>query len=175
VLALLAGAVADCVDGELARLRHQGSKLGEWLDSLADDISTGCFLVGLSFGQTWLPFGLNPLWFGLGCATVFLLMSIYMYHTLSKYVGVLDTAQFPYFFMTSRTAPDPDAPVGFADIVGLIFRRDFLIALALVFAVLNAPWLSLLIIGAGLCVTAVAVLLTAIIRPPHRHARTGQA
>ncbi len=168
--ALLASVVADCVDGEIARLRLQGSRFGEWLDSLADDICTLCYLIGLSLGVGWLPFGLAPLPFGLGCAAVFVVMSIYVYDTLVRHVGILDTSKFPYFFMASRTAPTREATFASraADIVALAFKRDFFIALFVVFAVCGIPWLSLLVLGAGLSVTALAVLLTAIIQPPRR-------
>src|SRR5262249_25722991 len=34
------GATVDCVDGDLARLRLEGSRAGEWFDTLADDATT---------------------------------------------------------------------------------------------------------------------------------------
>lgn len=47
---LKANSVLDGVDGELARVRMQESKLGEWLDTLADDSSNVLFFAGVGIG-----------------------------------------------------------------------------------------------------------------------------
>jgi len=57
-LLLEANSVLDGVDGELARVRLQESKLGEWLDTLADDGSNILFFIGLSIGVAQLPWGM---------------------------------------------------------------------------------------------------------------------
>jgi phosphatidylglycerophosphate synthase len=41
--------VVDCVDGELSRLRYQGSKLGAWLDSICDGISMAAFVFAIGY------------------------------------------------------------------------------------------------------------------------------
>ena len=56
-LLLEANSVLDGVDGELARVRLQESKRGEWLDTLADDGSNILFFLGLSIGAAQLPGG----------------------------------------------------------------------------------------------------------------------
>jgi phosphatidylglycerophosphate synthase len=47
--------VLDSVDGELARLRFQYSKVGQWLDNLADDIVDNLFILacGWHAGGVW--------------------------------------------------------------------------------------------------------------------------
>jgi len=40
--------VVDCVDGELARLRYQTSRFGEWLDSVGDGIGLAAFVAGVT-------------------------------------------------------------------------------------------------------------------------------
>lgn len=40
--------VVDCVDGELARLRYQGSRFGQWLDSVGDGIGMAAFVAGVT-------------------------------------------------------------------------------------------------------------------------------
>jgi phosphatidylglycerophosphate synthase len=42
--------ILDGCDGELARVRHQGSKLGQWLDTVGDDLSNVLFWTALGFG-----------------------------------------------------------------------------------------------------------------------------
>jgi phosphatidylglycerophosphate synthase len=49
--------ILDGVDGELARVRFQHSKLGQWLDTVFDDASNLIFYAGLAVGAASLPFG----------------------------------------------------------------------------------------------------------------------
>ncbi|HSA59664.1 MAG TPA: CDP-alcohol phosphatidyltransferase family protein, partial [bacterium] len=42
----------DGVDGELARLRSQCTRLGQWLDTLSDDFSEFSFLLGLTVASS---------------------------------------------------------------------------------------------------------------------------
>jgi phosphatidylglycerophosphate synthase len=58
VLLLELGSVVDGVDGELARLKYLGSRRGEWLDTIADDLANACFIAGAaanlaSSGARW--------------------------------------------------------------------------------------------------------------------------
>jgi phosphatidylglycerophosphate synthase len=48
--------ILDSVDGELARLRYQFSKLGQWLDNIADDIVDNAFIAasGYALGGVWM-------------------------------------------------------------------------------------------------------------------------
>lgn len=43
----LAMRVVDCVDGELARLRYQGSRLGSWLDTVGDAVAMTAFVAAI--------------------------------------------------------------------------------------------------------------------------------
>lgn len=49
--------ILDGVDGELARVRFQQSKLGQWLDTLGDDGSNLLFYAALALGARQLPYG----------------------------------------------------------------------------------------------------------------------
>jgi phosphatidylglycerophosphate synthase len=52
--------IVDSCDGELARLRFQFSKLGQWLDNVADDITDSALMLGLGVaagGRTWFLLG----------------------------------------------------------------------------------------------------------------------
>jgi phosphatidylglycerophosphate synthase len=49
--------ILDGVDGELARVRFQHSKLGQWLDTVSDDASNWLFYAGLAIGSAAWPFG----------------------------------------------------------------------------------------------------------------------
>ncbi|HEY4120388.1 MAG TPA: CDP-alcohol phosphatidyltransferase family protein [Byssovorax sp.] len=45
-----ANSILDGVDGELARVRFQHSKIGQWLDTIADDVSNALYYVGIGVG-----------------------------------------------------------------------------------------------------------------------------
>jgi phosphatidylglycerophosphate synthase len=49
--------ILDGVDGELARVRFQHSKLGQWLDTVSDDASNWLFYAGLAIGSASWPLG----------------------------------------------------------------------------------------------------------------------
>lgn len=52
--------IVDSCDGELARLRFQFSKLGQWLDNVADDVTDSALMFGLGVaagGRTWFILG----------------------------------------------------------------------------------------------------------------------
>jgi phosphatidylglycerophosphate synthase len=44
---LIAVRFIDCVDGELARLKYMGSRLGAWLDTLGDGVGIFAFVLGV--------------------------------------------------------------------------------------------------------------------------------
>jgi len=47
-LLLEAQSILDGVDGEMARLKHLRSRAGEWLDTIADDVSNLAFVTGIA-------------------------------------------------------------------------------------------------------------------------------
>jgi phosphatidylglycerophosphate synthase len=49
--------ILDGVDGELARVRHQQSKLGQWLDTIGDDAALALFYGALAIGARSQPGG----------------------------------------------------------------------------------------------------------------------
>ncbi len=72
----------DGVDGELARLKFAGSKMGEWFDTLTDDIGKFAFFVGSGVGASAI-YG-DSMWTVLAVATVAIqvAMSVRFYRKL---------------------------------------------------------------------------------------------
>jgi phosphatidylglycerophosphate synthase len=137
-LLVWAGAVVDCIDGDLARLRLQGSRLGQWLDTLADDVTTLAFVIGLGVGLT--RDGAGEAWTGLGIAAAiaWAVTEAKVYVDLNRLGLPIDTAQYPWFF--GDPSKPPPANAGFVaravNAIGYIFKRDAfltLIAIALIF------------------------------------------
>ena len=68
---LQAQSTLDGCDGELARMTFRQTKLGEWLDTIGDDVSNYAFFAGASFGMhratqqaVWLVLGAVIVGFG---------------------------------------------------------------------------------------------------------------
>ena len=66
-LIILIASYFDCCDGEVARVKLQSSKLGAWLDTIVDELSSVGYMIAigwhchLQFGPDWwAPFG--PPW-----------------------------------------------------------------------------------------------------------------
>src|SRR5262249_50705412 len=137
--------ILDGVDGELARVRFQHSKLGQWLDTVSDDASNLIFYAGLSIGAAPLPFGryLALLgWIGIAASAI---ASAQYYVELAR-IGSGDLYAIDWEF-------DKTPPKGIAGKL-LIFSRyvlkkDFAILFFLALAVVGVLPYGLTIIAAG--------------------------
>lgn len=78
-LTLQIQSVLDGVDGELARLKNQGSRLGQWLDTISDDLGELAFIVGASVAIFPSPLS----WLGAGAAFVYIAAKGVMYYTIA--------------------------------------------------------------------------------------------
>ncbi len=123
------GNALDCVDGDLARLRLQSTKLGEWLDSMTDEISTFSLLAGLGVGLWRDGAGVQWLWIGAGGSVVGAIAVACLYVDLHRMGLPIDTAQFPWFF-TRQSVSTPAAPTRRSvagtvlHALGYLVRRD---------------------------------------------------
>jgi phosphatidylglycerophosphate synthase len=160
---LWAGAAIDCVDGELARLRLQGSKTGEWLDTIADDVSSFGTLLGLGVGLWRDGAGASWLWLGLVGAVVGLATQAKLYLDLHRLGRTIDTAQYPWFF-GQPSGGEASARKGLArafHAVTFLFRRDFFITIlaALMIGGARKPALLMLLGGAAIMLVLLIVHL----------------
>jgi hypothetical protein len=125
-LLVWAGAVVDCVDGDLARLRLQGSRLGQWLDTLADDVTTMALVAGLGIGLT--RDGAGEIWtvVGVAAAIVWAVTEAKLYVDLDRLGLPIDTAQYPWFFgdPSKGVAADAGLVSRAFNAIGYIFKRD---------------------------------------------------
>lgn len=126
-------AVLDGCDGELSRLRHEGTKLGAWLDTVVDDLVGLSFILGLycllgSQGAFWQFTGVVAVCF------YFLTLGP-RYYVLAKYFGTGD-----YQVLSSqKVRKDPETT--FQRIVQFteetVVRTDFMPFAAMVTAILH--------------------------------------
>jgi phosphatidylglycerophosphate synthase len=84
--------IVDSCDGELARLRFQFSKLGQWLDNVADDITDSALMLGLGLaagGRLWL-------WIGAAAAAARVFTQLVLYWQVKRAGG--DFWNFRWWF-----------------------------------------------------------------------------
>ncbi|HKQ69237.1 MAG TPA: hypothetical protein VJT73_07860 [Polyangiaceae bacterium] len=162
--ALLGGAflfqaqsVLDGCDGEMSRLTFRGSRTGEWLDTVGDDLTNYGFFAGASWGL-FSATG-HVLYLALGALTVAcgLVGSGLEYRYLIR-IGSGDLLKYPLGIGKSDEGPKASAIGRALDAVSPLFKRDTFVFLTLVGAALG--WLGpfLVIFAAGAVGVVVAVI-----------------
>jgi phosphatidylglycerophosphate synthase len=155
------GSVVDCVDGELARLRLQGSKLGEWLDTLTDDVSTFGLLAGLGIGM--MRDGHGDAWTtaAIAAAVAGILVHLKLYADLYRMGRAIDTAQYPWFFGTpfdgGERRRDPGAQLFHT--ISFLFRRDAYVTATAILLVAGLRHVAVLVLGGGVGVIVIMFVI----------------
>ena len=112
---VLAASYLDCCDGEIARLKLRASKLGAWLDTIIDELSSLGYMVALgwhchlAFGPTYfgaLPF--DPWVVAIAVSLVTYTASIYIiYFNIIVAVGSANSQDYArHFEVVPAAAPD---------------------------------------------------------------------
>ena len=156
--------ILDSCDGELARLRYQYSKLGQWLDNLSDDIVDNLFIiaVGAGFGGVWRCLGLVV-------AGGRILVSLVTYLDVYRRTGTGDVFAFRWWFETDKATADdvydPTSPITWLRSFG---RRDTYVFVWMVVLLCGfPPW----VVCHGLVIAAVNVSLLVLHFTVFRHRR----
>lgn len=152
----------DGVDGELARLKFSGSKLGEWLDTLSDDIGRLAFFVGAGIGVANVTG--NSLWMYLLFANVAMQMGL----TVPLYRKLWQAGSGSHFALAWEAKDDASLWDRAKKEVEFLTRRDTYIAMWLAFAIVG--WSQVAI--AGTTLITFAVMLNEVLSP--RQVRTAQ-
>ncbi|MBI4702342.1 MAG: CDP-alcohol phosphatidyltransferase family protein [Deltaproteobacteria bacterium] len=156
---LQAGSVLDGVDGELARVRFQQSRLGQWLDTLADDISNVLFCAGLGWGARSLAWGAVLAWCG-GVAAGGAALAAAIYYVELVQLGSGDLYAIEWSF-------DRDPRTAGAKALALVhqtLKQDFFIFLFFCLALVGVLPYALPLCAAGAVATAGAAATRAIQR-----------
>lgn len=123
------GSIIDGVDGELARLRFQFSRLGQWLDTVADDLANLAYAGGVianlhAAGVTWaLPVGL-------AAVAAFISTQVTQYMLIRFVYGSGDLAAIPWAFQSSQVL----SGTGIRAVIPKLFKRDFVVTVMVAFA-----------------------------------------
>ena len=174
-LTLLAGAflfqmqsILDGCDGEMSRLTFRGSKLGEWLDTIGDDITNYGFFTASAWGIHRATG--NPLYLVCGGVVLAcgLLVSAIEYRYLIK-IGSGDLLKYP---LGVGSAPGCEGePSAFDKYIAPLFKRDSFVFLTLVGAALGVLPVMLFAFAIG-GVSILAAVLRAEMRM-YRERRAG--
>ena len=161
---LQCNSILDSCDGELARLRYQYSKLGQWLDNLSDDVVDNLFLVavGAGMGGVWG-------WLGAAAAAGRLVVAVTTYLDVYRRTGTGDVFAFRWWFETDKATADdvydPTSPITWLRSFG---RRDTYVFVWMIMLVVGfPPW----VVCHGLAIAAVNVSLLILHFTVFRHRR----
>jgi phosphatidylglycerophosphate synthase len=111
--------ILDSCDGELARLRFQYSRIGQWLDNLSDDIVDNLFplAIGYVLGGAWL-------WIAVGAVAGRLVVALYTYVTVYRRTGTGDVFAFRWWFEGESTTTDELYKPSLVTYLRSLGRRD---------------------------------------------------
>jgi phosphatidylglycerophosphate synthase len=147
-----AQSILDGCDGEMSRLTFRGSRLGEWLDTIGDDLTNYGFFAGAAWGL-YASSG-RAIYLALGALTVTcgFVGSGLEYRYLIR-IGSGDLLKYPLGIgkAPGGASEAPKSGLGRAlDAVSPLFKRDTFVLLTLVGAALGwlGPFLAVFAAGA---------------------------
>lgn len=144
--------IIDGVDGELARVRLQFSRLGEWLDTLGDDFVNIAFVLALAMGL-WAT-GFEAIWLVLSfLGALTLIVVALLNYALIAQTDSGDILSLDWF--QAGQSPPIFSRLWFEVWGGRLFRRDLLVAIILAYALFGCIEWSLIVI---LCVGLLTIL-----------------
>jgi phosphatidylglycerophosphate synthase len=164
-LDLLAGAflfqaqsVLDGCDGEMSRLTFRGSKLGEWLDTVGDDLTNYGYFTGASWGLYTTT--QNRLYLAAGAIILAcgLLSSGIEYAYLIK-IGSGDLLKYPLGIGKAPGGDEDKGALALAiDAISPLFKRDTFVLLTLLGAALGLLQVMIVLFALG----AISILIAVI-------------
>lgn len=171
---LVLGILLDNVDGDLARLRLQFSRAGEWLDSIGDELVTLSVTAALGVGL--VRDGAVPHWQQVSLATAVVGAAVItkLYVDLARLGGTIDTALYPWFFRVDEVARakgngvaadrarrGPLRAIGF--VLDVVFRRDVYLTLIAALVIVDQRKLALVLLLAGVAGLAATYLVHTVV------------
>lgn len=183
---VLVASYIDCCDGEIARLKLLSSRLGAWLDTIVDELSSVGYMVALgwhchlAFGRDYLgELGFDPWLWAIGASIATYGVTLYcIYYNIIVAVGSANSQDYTSRFdvvpgaqpnsVTLRPAvavprePGRERPrwvTWIATYAPYIVRRDFISWMSLVLAALHWTHLSFAGFALGGAVTVVTVAI----------------
>ena len=153
-VAFQAQSILDGCDGEIARLTYRFSKVGQWLDSIGDDVTNYAFCFGLAVGQAKVHNAPWILWLGVVTAVVQWTATGVLYRRLIQ-LGTGDLLAIP-----DLTTGSGQGPVG--TFIRGISKRDVFVFIIATLTAVQLPLVAFLVYSAGSFPTVFGVVLNDI-------------
>jgi phosphatidylglycerophosphate synthase len=151
-----AQSILDGCDGEMARLTYRFSKLGQWLDSIGDDLTNYAFCFGLAVGQARIQGDPSLYWFG-GCV---LLMQLTASGLLYRRMFLLGTGDLLAIPDTVANFEEKNTPFfRFVGFLRQLFKRDSFVFILAVITAAQLPVLAFSLFAFGTVVAFGGVVL----------------
>jgi phosphatidylglycerophosphate synthase len=152
-----AQSVLDGCDGEMARLTYRFSHLGQWLDSIGDDLTNYIFCLGLALGQARVS-GENWLYIFGGLTFIFQWAASGINYRRMIIMGTGDLLAIPDTVTTRN-----DTIFGkFMGFMRVLSKRDVFVFIVAVFTAAQLPLVAFFIFAGGTYPTFLAVLVNDI-------------
>jgi phosphatidylglycerophosphate synthase len=165
-IVLLAGIIDGC-DGEIARLKVMSSKLGAWLDTVVDELTTTMYFLAIGY-HTYVHHPLawvgGSIVFGLVCYVATIYGIYYFLIRVSKtgnsqhYIGDLEIAGDGLRRKQRPASKLPAWVLKAGAVLAFVVRRDFINLGALVIALFDAYRLLYTLMFIGGVATAVIIV-----------------
>ncbi len=159
--------ILDGCDGELARVRWQGSKLGQWLDTVGDDASNVLFWAALGFGARAQPEWGEQLALAAWVTAVGNGLAALQYYVLLVRKGSGDI-----YALAVHQASDRDSWLGkVVEAVAMVLKQDFFLFLVMCFALAGVLYQAAPLFALGALTTLIAATARTIrsaLQPPDR-------
>jgi CDP-L-myo-inositol myo-inositolphosphotransferase len=159
-----AQSVLDGCDGELSRVTYRGSHLGQWLDTVGDDLTNYGFFTGLAWGlyaSTHSTHSTHSIFYLVAGAIVVscgLLTSGIEYRYLIR-IGSGDLLAYPLGIGKAPGADETKSGIGrFLDVISPLFKRDSFVLMTLLAVAIGLAGPILFIFAAG----GVGILVTVL-------------
>ena len=152
--------ILDSCDGEIARLKHQGSKLGQWLDTLTDGLLDNAFVAcaAVVAGGIWLPLGL-------ALVAARLVVEVYVYLDVYRRTGTPDQAQFRMWYEDESAGVDQIYDrTSFNSWLRSAGRRDVYVAAYWLFCLAGLPVGVVVYAGVMNAITFVGVCMDIVMK-----------
>jgi phosphatidylglycerophosphate synthase len=162
--------ILDGCDGELARARFQQTKIGEWLDTIVDDVLNLALVAAIGVGLSRHGGSQNDVWIALGACAMLLIYNVIAYRELIKQGEGGEVIKVRWWFAKGASFKDMTSRSGglfsFLNIIG---KRDFFVFAWMILAILDLLPVVLLyafVVALAYCGAAVGQLF---VRRAHRH------
>jgi phosphatidylglycerophosphate synthase len=156
---LFVSAIGDNLDGEVARLRLESSKLGAWLDAIGDDVARIATLLGVGLHVAWLhpALPITAITMGALAATLLMMGLIYWYC-----IFVIHSSNNQDYTKVMGVGPGVSDKKSFLDTLGNVaaqmVRRDFIDVVVFATAIFAVPEISFWGLSAGAVIGLIVIL-----------------